>query len=168
MNRKTVSPHRLCCRLATSVCQASHTQASLGPTEPCNGCNRFLLSSGCEWGEYYQVAHSTGLIPNENQISCRTLVACLESCGARTQSCVTGGNYNSVNMGTRFSGASGSCWPSCKPSPPPPPGYCSLPPLLLCSVHVCPRVRVRVCARPAQPVCAVGSPAAHTRYGGVA
>ena len=66
-------------RLATSVCQASHIQASLGPTEPCTGCSRFLLSSGYEWGEYYRVAHSTGLIPNENQISCRTLVACLSA-----------------------------------------------------------------------------------------
>ena len=64
-------------RPATSVRQARHTQASLGPAEPSAGCNRFLLSSGCEWGRYYRVAHSTGLIPNENQISCRTLVACL-------------------------------------------------------------------------------------------
>ena len=60
-------------RLATSVCQARHNQAGPGPTEPCTGCSRFLLSSGCEWGKYYRVAHSTGPIPNE--IPCRALVA---------------------------------------------------------------------------------------------
>ena len=52
-------------RPATTVCQASHNQWGLGPTEPCTGCNRFLLSSECWWGKYWWVAHSTGLIPNE-------------------------------------------------------------------------------------------------------
>ena len=41
------------------------------------GCSRFLLSSGRGWGEYYRVAHGTGLMPNETQIPCRALVACL-------------------------------------------------------------------------------------------
>ena len=63
-------------RLATSACQASHNQAGLGPTEPCTGCSRFLLSSGCEWGEYYRVAHRPGLAPSETQIACRTCLAC--------------------------------------------------------------------------------------------
>ena len=56
-------------RLATRVCQASHNQASLGPTVPRTGCNGFLLSSGCGRGEYYRVAHSPGPIPNETPIS---------------------------------------------------------------------------------------------------
>ena len=50
-------------RLATGACQARHNQAGLGPTELCTGCSRFLLSSECEWGEYYRVAHRAGLIP---------------------------------------------------------------------------------------------------------
>ena len=37
--------------------QTSHwrlpNQAGLGPTEPCDGCSKFLLSTGCEVGEYY-------------------------------------------------------------------------------------------------------------------
>ena len=33
--------------------------------------------SGCEWGRYYRVTHSTGLIPNKTRISCRTQGACL-------------------------------------------------------------------------------------------
>ena len=57
--------------------KAASTQASPGPSEPCTGCNRFLLSSGCEWGEYYRVAYSTGPAPNETRVPCRTLVACL-------------------------------------------------------------------------------------------
>ena len=64
-------------RLATRACQARHNQAGLGPDEPCTRCNRFLLSSGCEWGKYYRVTHSTGPIPNQTQIPCRALVACL-------------------------------------------------------------------------------------------
>ena len=44
-------------RLATSVCQASHNPAGPGP---CTGSNRFALSSGCVWGEYYWVADSEG------------------------------------------------------------------------------------------------------------
>ena len=61
-------------RLATSVCQARHNQAGLGPTEP---CSRPLLGSVCDWGRYYQAAHSTWPIPTETQIPCWTLVACL-------------------------------------------------------------------------------------------
>ena len=50
-----------------------HTQRTVRPpTEPCTGCGRFLLSSGCEWGKYYRVARSAGLTPNETQIPCRT------------------------------------------------------------------------------------------------
>ena len=53
-------------RLAISVCPARHGHAGRGPTEPCTGCGRFLLSSRCEWGEYYyRVAHGAGLTPNE-------------------------------------------------------------------------------------------------------
>ena len=65
--------HRV--RLATAVCQSRHNQAGLGPTEPCTGRSRFLPSSGCQWGEYYRVAHSAGPIPTETQSPCRTLVA---------------------------------------------------------------------------------------------
>ena len=64
-------------RPATSVCQPSCNRSGLGPTEPCTGFHRFLLGSGCGWGEYYWAAHSTGLMPNETQILCRMLVACL-------------------------------------------------------------------------------------------
>ena len=52
-------------RLATTVCRARHNQAGLGATEPCTGCSRLLLSSGCEWGRYYRVAYSIGPMPNE-------------------------------------------------------------------------------------------------------
>ena len=46
-----------------------HAQRTVRPpTEPCTGCRRFLLSSGCEWGKYYRAAHSAGPIPNETQI----------------------------------------------------------------------------------------------------
>ena len=41
------------------------------------GCDLFLLSCGCDSTRYYRVAHGTGLIPNEIQSPCRTLVACL-------------------------------------------------------------------------------------------
>ena len=71
-------------RAAPHLPLPSHNHSGLGPTEPCTGCNRFLLSSGCGWGKYYRVAHSTGLIPNETQIPCRTPAACLERHHATT------------------------------------------------------------------------------------
>jgi len=45
-----------------------------GPTQ---GRSWFLLSTGCDRGRYYGVAHGTGLIPNETQFPRRTLGACL-------------------------------------------------------------------------------------------
>ena len=59
-----------------ALCQARHDRAGLGPTEPCTGCDRALLSSGCQWGEYYRVAHGTGPAPTETQSPRRTPVAC--------------------------------------------------------------------------------------------
>ena len=56
---------------------ARHWPEGLRPAEPCTGCNRFVLSSGCGWGGYYRVAHSARLMPNETRIPCRALVACL-------------------------------------------------------------------------------------------
>ena len=50
--------------LPLASAKAATTQASPGPTEGCTGCNMFLLSSGCGWGKYYRVAHSTGPVPN--------------------------------------------------------------------------------------------------------
>ena len=64
-------------RRDTSVCQAWHSQAELGPTEQCTGCSRFLLSAGCEGGRKYRGAHNAGLLPNESRIPCLALVACL-------------------------------------------------------------------------------------------
>jgi hypothetical protein len=71
-----------CCSadLPLASAKPASTQASLGPTEPCTRRIRFLLSSGCGWGRYYRVAHSTGPIPNETRISCRTLAARLLLC----------------------------------------------------------------------------------------
>jgi len=40
-------------------------------------CSLFLLSSRCDQNGYYRVAHGTGVVPNEIQFPCRTLVACL-------------------------------------------------------------------------------------------
>ena len=57
---------QVCLKLAISVSQASHNRAGLGPTEPCTGCNRFLLTAGREWGENYRVARCLGLVPNKN------------------------------------------------------------------------------------------------------
>ena len=64
-------------RHATSVRQRRHNQTELDPTEPCIEYSRFLMSSGREWGEYYQVAPHIGLGPNEVRNPCHTLVACL-------------------------------------------------------------------------------------------
>ena len=52
---------------ATSVRAASHNKAGLSPTEPRTGCNMFLLSSVCEGGKHYRVAHSARPVPNETQ-----------------------------------------------------------------------------------------------------
>ena len=41
------------------------------------GCSWLLLSSRCDQNRYYRVADGTGPVPNENQFSCRTLLACL-------------------------------------------------------------------------------------------
>ena len=49
----------------------------LRPTESDTGRSWFLLSSGCDTSRYYRVTHGAGLIPNEIQFPCRTLVACL-------------------------------------------------------------------------------------------
>ena len=64
-------------RLGTSVCQVTRDQKELDLTASDGGCNWFLLSVGCNSGRYDRVAHGTGLIPNETQFPCRTLVACL-------------------------------------------------------------------------------------------
>ena len=74
---KTMGKRSFLASLAGMYAKPSHNQAGRGPTGPCTGFNRFLLSSGCEWGEYYSMAHSAGLIPNKTQIPCRALVACL-------------------------------------------------------------------------------------------
>ena len=65
-------------RLATSVRQVTRDQMDPGPTELDTGRSWFLLSSGGDISRYYRVAHGTGLIPNETQFPCRTLVACLD------------------------------------------------------------------------------------------
>ena len=62
--------------LATRVRQAGRNQAGRGPTEPCPGCNRFLLTSGREWRREYRVALRRGLIPNMTGIPCQPMVAC--------------------------------------------------------------------------------------------
>ena len=64
-------------RLATGIRQVRPDQMEPGPTASNTGRSRFLLSSACDGGGYYRVARGTGLIPNETQFPCRTLVACL-------------------------------------------------------------------------------------------
>jgi hypothetical protein len=64
-------------RLATSVRQVTRDQTRLSPTRSDTGRSWFLLSSGCDRSRYYRVAHGTALIPNETQLPCRALVACL-------------------------------------------------------------------------------------------
>ena len=66
-----------CGGLVSSVCQASHSQAGLAPTEPCTGCSRFLPTSECERDGNSWVANSARLIRNETHLPCRALVACV-------------------------------------------------------------------------------------------
>ena len=56
----------------------------------CTGRSCCLLSSGCDRGIYYRVAHGTALIPNETQFPCRTLVACLGGGGGGDSFCSAG------------------------------------------------------------------------------
>ena len=62
-------------RLATSVRQVRRDQKELGPTELDTGRSRFLLSSECNRSGYYRVAGGAGLIRNEAELRCRTVVA---------------------------------------------------------------------------------------------
>ena len=62
---------------ATSVRQVTRDQMELGPTGSGTGRSCFLLSPGCDRSRRYRAAHGTGLIPNETQFPCRTLVPCL-------------------------------------------------------------------------------------------
>ena len=64
-------------RPATSVRHVRHDQKEPGPTKSDTGRGSFLLSFGLDRSGYYSVACSTGLIPNETQFPCRTLVACV-------------------------------------------------------------------------------------------
>ena len=62
-----------------------------GPTGSGTGRSWFLLSPGCDGSRFYRVTRGTGLIPDESQSRCRTLVARLfGSIGEAVRSCPLG------------------------------------------------------------------------------